>query len=228
MNIAEKLFAVADNEMEVYKAGIRKENQHFWDAFLDYGARKQYSYAFYNWQDERFYPLYDIVPTAATNMFQGCDVGDLKQRLSDCGVVLDFKNCTTANYCFASSKVTKIPLVDFSSIQSTSNSQYVFFNCTKLEEIEKIIVNPNMTLISWFSNCEKLKEVRFEGEIARSVSFSVSPLSKESIESVISALSDNTSGVTLTLKQSAVDNAFTEDEWNTLISAKTNWTFSLV
>jgi hypothetical protein len=53
-------------------------------------------------------------------------------------------------------------------------------------------------------------------------------LNKASIESIISVLSTTTTGLSITLSKTAVNNAFTTDEWNALIGTRTNWTISLV
>ena len=63
-------------------------------------------------------------------------------------------------------------------------------------------------------------------------------LSKESIISIINALSDTTTALTVTLSKTAVNNAFetakgnadgsTSEEWAALIATKQNWTISLV
>lgn len=63
-------------------------------------------------------------------------------------------------------------------------------------------------------------------------------LSKPSITSIINCLSTTTSGLTVTLSKTAVNNAFetsegvadgsTSQEWLNLVATKTNWTISLV
>jgi hypothetical protein len=66
-------------------------------------------------------------------------------------------------------------------------------------------------------------------------------LSKESITSIINALSDSTSGFSVTFSKQAVDNAFgyviddyewfdgtNSAEWKALVATKPNWTINLV
>lgn len=83
-----------------------------------------------------------------------------------------------------------------------------------------------------------LREVRFKGSISRSLDIKYSPLSKDSIVSVISCLSPTATSNTLGLKLTAVDAAFetspgaadgsTSAEWLALVAAHSNWTISLV
>jgi hypothetical protein len=52
-------------------------------------------------------------------------------------------------------------------------------------------------------------------------------LSKASITSIINCLSSTTSGLSITLSKTAVDNAFTAEEWAALENTKHNWTIAL-
>ena len=60
-------------------------------------------------------------------------------------------------------------------------------------------------------------------------------LSKESITSVINALSTSTGGLSITLSKTAVDNAFYNNivvgsntmEWGQLVASRSNWTINL-
>lgn len=66
-----------------------------------------------------------------------------------------------------------------------------------------------------------------QGIITHSISFEWLTLSKESIASIINALSDTATAQTVTFKKTAKE-LFTDDEWESLISAKLNWSFSLL
>ena len=75
------------------------------------------------------------------------------------------------------------------------------------------------------------------GTLRISVNMQWSPLSKDSIISIINALSTATSDLPITLSITAVNNAFetspgaadgsTSEEWTALIATKPNWTISL-
>ncbi|MBO5733569.1 MAG: hypothetical protein J6R66_01585, partial [Clostridia bacterium] len=115
-----------------------------------------------------------------------------------------------------------------------------FYECRKLHTIDKIII-PNCTSIASdpFYNCIALAKIVFEGVILANISLAYSPLSKDSITSVINALSATATSKTLTLKKSAVNTAFGIDvddettypagtEFYNLRHSKDNWTFSYV
>ncbi|MBE6965534.1 MAG: hypothetical protein E7441_05815 [Ruminococcaceae bacterium] len=66
------------------------------------------------------------------------------------------------------------------------------------------------------------------GVINHSISFEWLTLSKESITSIVNALSDSATGQTITFKKSAKEAAFTDTEWTELIATKPNWTLALL
>ena len=75
---------------------------------------------------------------------------------------------------------------------------------------------------------KKLEHIRIEGVIRRSTSLRWSlVLKKESITSIIQALSDTAEGQTITFSQTAKQAAFTDSEWAALIGTKPNWTIAL-
>ena len=93
---------------------------------------------------------------------------------------------------------------------------------------------------SVFLNAHSLKNVVFLGSIANGgldLQWSTQ-LSKASITSLINALSETTSALSVTLSRTAVNAAFetsagakdgvSSAEWATLIATKPNWTISLV
>ena len=204
MSIEEKLVKVAENQQKVFDAGKQAEYDRFWDIFQQNGNRTQYTQAFCygGWTDEIFKPKYPIRIVSGNNLF---------------------------------AHNTLITNIDADIDLTLSNrSQYfaLFSACTNLKRIRKIIVNETATYTAsngTFYNCIKLEDITFEGTIGRTISFQYSTLlSRASIENIVSCISANSTSQTLTLSQTAVDNAFTTDEWNALIADKTNWTFSLV
>ena len=246
MSIAEKFEVIAD---AVYEKGIEKgkkdEYDKFWDNFQNYGKRTKYSHAFtgYGWNTYNFYPKYDIKPNEGTYIFRAWEHSSsdykfsLKQRLEECGVKLDTSNVKAFDSTFSyNSEFTEIPTIDLTSATSISN----LFTWTygALKTIEKLVVNENTPMGGWFWNSLGVENITIEGTIGKS-GFNISPctkLSGQSIVSIIEALSDTTSGLTVTLSQTAVDNmAFpivgnkgTYNSWTDLEQSKTNWTISLV
>lgn len=242
MSIAEKLTTIAENEQKVFDSGKQAEYDKFWDKYQENGNRTNYEYAFTGagWNDETFKPKYDIVPTANTNMFTVCGVTDMIKALENASVKLDLSKAVSTSYLLQSSLITRFPTIDTSSRKAID---YFLMSNQNLEYVEKVILKSDgsQTFNNYsFTNNPKLKEIRFEGVIGQN-GFTIkdSPLlSKASIESIINALSTVTSGLTVTLSKTAVNNAFetsvgasdgsTSQEWLDLIATKSNWTIALV
>ncbi len=184
-----------------YEQGRQDEHAEFMGVYQNYGSRTQYNYAFagLGWTDETYRILYPFgKPTHVIGMFYGSQITDVKYPI-------DLTNLTSStNNFIASSAIKKITII------SSENTSY--------------------TASSTFTYCSNLEELTVQGVIGRNgFDVQMSPkLSKASITSIINALSTTTSGLTVTLSQTAVNNAFTTDEWNTLIATKSNWTISLV
>jgi hypothetical protein len=115
----------------------------------------------------------------------------------------------------------------------------LFNACTHLVSIDKLVLPIGQTTFNyWFGSCTALEHITIEGEIGADISFQWSPLSGESIGSVVSHLSDSAAGKTVTFKLSAVNSAFETAEgaadgsaseaWAALIATKSNWTISCV
>ena len=239
MSIAKKFEVIAD---EVYEKGKKDEYDKFWDSYQKNGSRTdygQYAFAGYGFDSNNLYPKYDIKPTGAcTGLFYNYTSKirfSLKQRLEECGVVLDtskitnFRTAFAYNYC-----ITEIPTLDLTSMTSTTG---MFVEAQNLETIEKIIVTENTPAVD-FTSCKSLENLIIEGTIGQN-GFNVkacTKLSGASIVSIIEALSTTTSGLTVTLSQTAVDNMVfpivgnngTYNSWTDLEQAKTNWTISLL
>lgn len=240
MSIAEKITKIAENEKKVYDAGKKSEYDAFWDSYQDNGKRTDYSLAFggAGWNEEIFKPKYAIAPTNAYMMFyQNKSIKDLS------AVSIDTSKCTNFQYTFSAPALTKIGVVDTTSANGLFQT---FYNSTSLVEIEKIILKPStssakQTLSQVFNLCSSLEKVEFEGEI-KTNGFNVqwsTKLNKSSIISIINALSDTTSGLSVTLSKTAVNNAFGIDvddqttypegsEYYTLRHSKDNWTVNYI
>lgn len=185
-------------------------------------------------------------------MFYQCDSPTSREVIHSIGE-LDTSNGTNFAYMFQNcSWIAKIPNINTSNATSVtgifsgcqnltqmggldfskcgSNTASAFYNCQVLKTISSIKVSESNSFPNCFINCNALTNILFEGTIGATISFNKSPLSKESIYSVVNALSDTASGTKLTLKSSAVTNAFgstDSDEWKNLIATKPNWTITL-
>ena len=237
MNVADKLTAIAENVPNVYEAGKDKMLHDMWEALQKGGKRTDYNNAFRETSiaDEMFKPLYDMQPTTAYHMFFGNDgITDLK----NIPVKLDFSKCVEIQRAFYGMLNTdtgiglkRVGIIDCRNLETWRGSFAGLFDWDiYLEEVEKIILpdSDDVSFATCFNACYALKEIRFEGAILQDISFVDCPLSRESITSVINALSSSTSGKTVTFNKSAKEAAFTSSEWDALISTKSNWTISLV
>lgn len=200
----------------------------FWDTFQQNGSRTHYRYGFsgHGWTEALFHPKYDIIPTGnATGMFYDAKIaGDLVELMD--GKTLDFSRVTAADSMFANAvNITRLGLLDFSGVASPLQ---LFQFCGSLKTVDCLRFNSIGS--NCFHNCNKLENIVLDGTISTSgvdVHWSTK-LSRDSIISFVNALSASTSGLTITLSLTAVNNAFTAEEWNALAATKSNWTISLV
>lgn len=242
MTIAEKLSRAKADYDAVKEAGKEQGKQEQYDAFWDNyqmnGNRRSYSYAFQGngFNVDNFYPKYDIVLEGSNpNVFYSWNqypsdktILNLKERLEECGVVLDTSKATSLTAMFGYGRFTEIPTIDCSSL--TAGTTNLFYrNFEHLKKIEKIITTEVVTYQNWFREDYALVEVTFERVIGQDIDFSPCVnLNKASVQNIVEHLSTTSSGKTLSLSQSAVNAAFTTAEFEALKATRTNWTFSLV
>ncbi len=244
MSIAEKILRAKTDYDEVYEAGKFAERSNMWGKLTNYGQPKDYSknnnsigYFSSSYTDNTFKPVYNITPTDANVLFQGCAVTDLETKLNECGVTLDMSQCKGAYRCFHSSSITVIPELDMRNCTNFFQA----FNSSKIVTIRKLILGNTLVSRNWntpFYTAKALKNIEIEGTIFHDTTIPSTVLTKASIISVINALSSETTDTTLTLLLSAVNNAFetsegvadgsTSDKWKNLIATKPNWTVALI
>ena len=227
---------VVDGERNGFDTGAQFGRQlaedEFWEHLQNGGAKTDYTSCFGTWtNDENFKPKHDLIVSKGKYMFAGSKITDLAGLLKQQGVTLDFSQMMTnsgMSYLFTDSEITHAPVISF---LGDGNNSYIFSGATKLQSIEKVILKQsgyNYNLTNTFENCTSLTDVVFEGIAKESnVNMKWCPLSRASIESVVAALGDTASVKTLTLKKTAVEAAFTTEEWETLAASKPNWTIAL-
>lgn len=233
MTIAEKLQKIAENEQKVFDAGYEKgkaeaggddgsydegfadgkqaEYDRFWDTLQQNGNLKNYNYLFYQdrFDDTIYNPKHPII-LGVTSSSGNLAVFNSSVRITD----------------------TKVPII--------AEGVYLnqVFAYSKIKTIRELRVNENTTYNNVFNDCSALEELTITGAIGKN-DFNLkwsTELSKDSIVSIVNALSPNTSGLTVTLSLTAVDNAFREGDkegsissgWNDLLNLRQNWTISLV
>ena len=249
MSVNEKMTAIADairektggtetlnlDEMavgvgEVYEAGQKSEYDRLWDEFLKVTQNGTMDFVFAGnlWNEATFKPKYSMKPYSAVGMFRrnGCN-GDLVELLEGLGVTLDFSECVQMSYLFYEANFTRIGVIDFTATDTTSYAFGYMYNC---HTIDLVKLKKENTYVTASFRCPALVNIKIDGEIGQN-GFNVqwsTRLSKESITSIINALSDTTSGRTVTFSKTAKEAAFTSEEWAALIATKSNWTISLV
>ena len=87
-----------------------------------------------------------------------------------------------------------------------------------MHTIAKIRTDENTVFSETFNYCTALKNVTFEGVIGQNLNIRWSPLSADSIRSIITHLSDTAQGKTLTLSRTAVENAIANGEFGDAVS----------
>lgn len=243
MDIAETLKEIHDNVLEVYKAGKKAQEQEFWDGYMKSEYTMDNMFAGRGWNVDNFKPVKKMYPWSASGMFQGFDglpsyeAMDMVEHLKKYGVTLDFSRCVSMQNCFGSANISRLGVID---IRMAKTTYYGIFASKYLKTVDELIVDENVKYSSLFNNATALENLTITGTIGQN-GFSVAQstkLSRASIISIINALSDTTTALTVTLSKTAVDKAFETSpqasdgsqsaEWTALEGTKTNWTISLV
>lgn len=252
MTIAEKLQLIAENEQKIYNAGkassdayaTGKQAQYdeFWDTYQRNGTRMDYNYAFggMGWTNTIFKPKYDIIPGVGNCGFgifyySGLS-GDLAKLLEHNGIELNTSQASLLQNLFIGCyNITKVPEINATGATTLRNA---FSGCNNLQTIEKLILKSDgsQDLTTSFAYCRSLENITIEGVIGfNGTDFSAcTKLSGASLLSIVRALSTTTSGYTITLSKTAVDNAKASDlgqfltAWENLLANRTNWTINLV
>ena len=258
MSIAEKLTTVAENTHKVYAAGQdagwqtgyaeghrngyaegeTAEYDSFWNAFQMNGSRRNYMRAFSNhsggvWNSASFKPKYNIICEGDASMafyawekMENVNIGAILKNRS---IALDTTNATNMTnfmaygYCI----IGELPAISFESAGAYTTGALRSVAVTK---IEKLIVTEQTDFSNMFTFCSNLEEIRFEGTVANGkldLSYSKS-LSAQSLESVVSALSTEASGLSVKLPNTAkatYDTANGSGAWETLLATRQNWSF---
>jgi hypothetical protein len=194
------------------------DNGSFWSALQSNGTRTNYKSIFKYFTDSNFKPQYNMVPTDATYMFLGSKITDLTALLDNARVKLDMSKLTVSPWnMFKDSTITRCPRFILPS-NSTLSLITTFHNCSQLVTIDGMYTTVGNSFNQTFYGCTSLQNIIFEegSEIGSDISFAVSPLSRESIESIINALSNDVTGKALTLKETAVRNAFEFNQINSI------------
>jgi hypothetical protein len=265
MSIADKLLQTKQDIDDVYEAGKEAEYNRFWDAFQQNGERTNYCYAFAGsgWSTENLNPKHTIhlvsnpnyVIECAEGMFYRCgqDELELDKPVSERTLVdmtevckkLDFSACDSAPKIFQDSFCKNITC-DLSNVTTLANA----FN-SKMGDIRNVRIkvsakcNTYTNAFLYYGSWEAEEGVEsslifLEGSVIAVSRINLSDamtLSKESIISIINALSPTATSKSITLSTEAVNNAFGIDvddestypegsEYYNLRYSKSNWTIN--
>lgn len=220
---------------EVFDTAQKSQYDKFWDTLQQKGNRKDYEGAFGGWHEDIFIPKYDIKPTEASYMFRGfANEIDMVEHLKKLGITLDFSNCQSFSNFLLWSQIKRLGIID-----SRASNNITFYVALKLQTIDLLIIKDDGSTSMNFQDCNSLKQIVIQGVIGKNLNMQWCPLSKDSIISVVNALSQTTSNLTVTFKKTAVNNAFginvdnpstypEGSEFYSLRNSKSNWTFSFV
>lgn len=224
MTIADKILRAKSDYDAVHEAGYEKGKaegggkfyDEFWDAYQNGGNRRKYNYAFSGegWTAETFKPKYPIIATDGSYAFDGAKIGNTTNPDFDFverGIELDFSGATTLTYCFRNSRgIKRIGVFDATSCKDINRP---FYYCS-IVTIDELKVDEALKYDNAFAGAESLENVTVSGLIGQN-GFnmgSCKKLSKDSITSIINALSPNTTGLTVTLSKTAAENAFADTD----------------
>lgn len=229
MTTAERIIQGKKDLDEVKAQGKEAERREKWNKRIE-GLKSGWTYGFAGrtWNDETFTPYSDIAMNAGFNLiglFAYSDITDLKGIMERYGAYLDLSLGASCQNLFANAKATHIPKLILSSATTINTA---FNGCTDLISIEELSVPKISSATDAFKNCTSLEEIRISGEIKVRIDFHWSPLSEESVESIVSALSDTVTGQTVTFNLSKIEGIYNgTTNWDKLQATKPNWTFAL-
>lgn len=221
-SISPFMTVIADSDVDItmnYRKsyGIQTEYDRFWDVKQEYGNRTDYSYGFgmkFNrFNQYEFNPKYDMYPTNASYMFStnyntSPLIVDLVEYLDSLGVVLDFCNCTNFSMTFYACGVfTRIGVIDTRSATKVDRTFENWSNNSADVTIDELILKDDgsQTFDRTFSTNYALKSIKITGTIGNNFDIHWSPLTIESVLSVLTALTKDptlASGKTATFKSS--------------------------
>ena len=194
------LTTIAENQPKIkevgynegFGAGKKSEYDEFWDAYQNNGKVMEWGpYAFTGiwWNDTTFYPKYDIKPNAGDSYgyFYNNGVSNLRDRIDRRGLKLDLSKKPTLTQFFRDCLSTEAP--DMDTAGCTKFSEFAR-GAKYMHTIPRLNLTNATNTNNMFYMAEALQNITFEGEIPMSISFQHSPLTVESLKSIITHLKD--------------------------------------
>lgn len=251
----ERLDTIEGNVEKVHNAGQEKGKQAeydaFWDAFQSNGNRTDYNTAFsgFYWNADTLRPKYpikivDYSSAAFSNCFfkSGLPSTEHNNLLDISHIKIDVSKATACDQMFANARVNGVTLI-FSEKITNLNQAFTKANGGSIGgmEITLLVPNPNCNWTNTFQYHRVKRLILLDGTVIGKNGFNVSwanGLPHDDLVGIVNALSNETSGLSVSLNKQAVNKAFetssgandgsTSAEWLALIATKPNWTISLV
>ena len=222
----------------IYDAG----QDAMWDCIQNYGNRTDYRSCFFISGFSHIDPKWPVRASNSDSIFGNANkLETVNWEKFDLTATSSLYNAF--GFCYLLTEVdTDLAVVNGTATLLNS----IFRNCYKLQRVKKLTAFPSAVWKNSFDECRELTHIIFDGEIgANGLNLQWSTkLDKESIESIINALSTTTSDLSVTLSETAVNQAFGYEEilddspnwvdgiyspeWVALVDSKPNWTITLV
>lgn len=223
-----------------YSQGYAQAEIDFWNTLQKNGTLTAYEYFFsgVTWNASTFKPIYDIKPSTAQYMFYGFgsaynETIDLADVLEKQGVILDIGKAINLHSFSRYAHISRFPALD---TRSASSLVYMFAD-SEVQTIDELILKDDGTQVfdSCFYQTTKLENITVSGVFGNNVGFAnCTMLSKASIKSIISALSETSTGKLIKFSSATVYKHFSDDgenlnsEWWGLVENKSNVDIQLV
>ena len=189
-NIAEQVTQLKTDFDEVHEAGKKAEYDEFWDNFQINGNRGNYlcGFAGSGWTSENFRPKYSMDITYAYMMFRNnaCSKS-LPDICTEQNIFMKFDKSTDLTQTFFSAKFPVIGEVSALNV-STLNATFHGAECHTIKKL-KVKGDGTQTYTNAFTNANNLATIEeIEGVIGRTFQIHYSPLTVDSMKSIISCL----------------------------------------
>lgn len=189
-----------------------------WNGIQDNGARKDYSQAFRHWKNAHNYwcPLHDINHNAGSAVFYGftSDLG-LPELCERAGITMDWSEASTFAQTFSYANIPDVGVIDTRGAKGLSS----IFQAASIKKAHLIMKEDGSQSVggSAFVYCNTLTDLTIDGAIGSSDVSIPSPLTPESMISVITHLVNYTG----TTYEMAYTITFTDACWEALESHST-------
>ncbi|MBE7026108.1 MAG: hypothetical protein E7410_00860 [Ruminococcaceae bacterium] len=228
MSIAEKLTTIAENEQKVYDKGFA-DGQSQGGGDVTKNPMYYMSVKGFQWQGKVFPEGFEFVLNVLN---KPDDMNAMLMRTTGIkNVTLVCEEEGTVSYAqtLRECPVETLDITNFKP-KPTSISYFAYIARKLISIYGAFDLSQCTTAVSSFAAANALEDVEFvPNTIKLSMGFTdCEHLTKASLTSIINGLNTDVTEQTLTLSSTAKTNAFTDEEWATLIEAKPNWTISLM